>query len=861
MELVERDYALQRLRDARALAQQGTGRTALVYGEAGIGKTSLVRCLAFEHSEGRVLVGGCEALFSPRPLGPFYDIADAFTTRTRNLLGREGRRAELFASLLTDLQELDGTTLLVLEDLHWADAATLDLVKYLARRIERVRALLVLTYRDDELDARHPLRLLCGDLPSDVAVRVPLLPLTETAVANMARQTGRSSEGLFAATGGNPFFVTEALSGEGLPASVRDAVLARAGRQTPAVRELLDLAAVVPARIDVSLVQALLSPRDEDVAAALASGLLFAQDGTYAYRHELARISMEQALPAPVASALHARLLGHLESLGDKIPMARLVHHAAGAGDCTSVMKYAPKAAADAAAHGAHCDAAWLYGKALAHAGDLPDAARADLLERYAYQCYLTSQIDTAIASCQSALAIWRKLEDKRQEGHLLRWLSRLHWFIGRNSEADAYGNLAVQLLESIHADDELAWALSNRAQMHMLAGRTAEAVTWGTRAIAMAEKQGNTEVLAHALNNVGTARCVRRHADGKEMLKRSLEIAIAHGYGEHVARAYANLTSSAVTTRDYPEGQWYISQASAYFNERDLDSWSQYVVAYQTRLDFEQGRWDAAGQLASQLLTRCDVTPVARIPALTVLARIRLRRGDPGGNDLLEEVTELACATGELQRLAPVASARAEAAWLRGDEVDDDPIVSQTCRLAEELHDTRALGELLFWRHWMGEDWPETADIEAPYALQRNGQWQDAALAWQSVGCPYERALALMEGDEYGINEALATLSALEASATIKRCRDTLHRNGVRGMARGPRASTSANPAGLTLRELQILALLTQGLSNTEIAGRLARSEKTVEHHVSAVLRKLDARSRGEAVAQAGRLGLAQPH
>jgi len=861
LELVERDYALQRLRDARALAQQGTGRTALVYGEAGIGKTSLVRCLAFEHSEGRVLVGGCEALFSPRPLGPFYDIADAFTTRTRNLLGREGRRAELFASLLTDLQELDGTTLLVLEDLHWADAATLDLVKYLARRIERVRALLVLTYRDDELDARHPLRLLCGDLPSDVAVRVPLLPLTETAVANMARQTGRSSEGLFAATGGNPFFVTEALSGEGLPASVRDAVLARAGRQTPAVRELLDLAAIVPARIDVSLVQALLSPRDEDVAAALASGLLFAQDGTYAYRHELARISMEQALPAPVASALHARLLGHLESLGDKIPMARLVHHAAGAGDCTSVMKYAPKAAADAAAHGAHCDAAWLYGEALAHAGDLPDAARADLLERYAYQCYLTSQIDTAIASCQSALAIWRKLEDKRQEGHLLRWLSRLHWFIGRNSEADAYGNLAVQLLESIHADDELAWALSNRAQMHMLAGRTAEAVTWGTRAIAMAEKQGNTEVLAHALNNVGTARCVRRHADGKEMLKRSLEIAIAHGYGEHVARAYANLTSSAVTTRDYPEGQWYISQAAAYFNERDLDSWSQYVVAYQTRLDFEQGRWDAAGQLASQLLTRCDVTPVARIPALTVLARIRLRRGDPGANDLLEEVTELACATGELQRLAPVASARAEAAWLRGDEVDDDSIVSHTCRLAEELHDTRALGELLFWRHWMGEDWPETADIEAPYALQRNGQWQDAALAWQSVGCPYERALALMEGDEYGINEALATLSALEASATIKRCRDTLHRNGVRGMARGPRASTSANPAGLTLRELQILALLTQGLSNTEIAGRLARSEKTVEHHVSAVLRKLDARSRGEAVAQAGRLGLAQPH
>lgn len=861
MELVERDYALQRLRDARDLAQQGTGRTALVYGEAGIGKTSLVRCLAAGHDGGRVLIGGCEALFSPRPLGPFYDIADAFTSRTRSLLGREGRRAELFAALLTDLQELDGTTLLVLEDLHWADAATLDLVKYLARRIERVRALLVLTYRDDELDAKHPLRLLCGDLPSDAAVRVPLLPLSETAVADLAQRTGRSSEGLFAATGGNPFFVTEALSAEGLPASVRDAVLARAGRQTPAVRELLDLAAIVPARIDVSLVHALLDPSDEVVAAALASGLLFAQSGTYAYRHELARISMEQALPSPVAAALHARLLCHLESLGENVPMAWLVHHAAGAGDCASVMKYAPKAAADAAAHGAHCDSAWLYGRALAHAGGLPDDARAELLERHAYQCYLTSQIDSAIASSQTALALWRKLGDKRQEGHMLRWLSRLHWFVGRNSDADVYGNLAVQLLESIHADDELAWALSNRAQMHMLAGRTTEAVTWGTRAIEMAEKQGNTEVLAHALNNVGTARCVRYHADGKDMLKRSLEISLANGYGEHVARAYANLTSSAVTTRDYPEAQWYISQAAAYFAERDLDSWSQYVVAYQTRLDFEQGRWDAAGQLASHLLTRGDVTPVARIPALNVLARIRLRRGDPGGAELLDEVTELACATGELQRLAPVASARAEAAWLRGQDGEDDPVVSRTCLLAEQLHDPRALGELLFWRRWMGLEASETAEIEHAYALQRDCQWQDAALAWQSIGCPYERALALMEGDEHAIGEALATLSALQASATIKRCRESLHRNGVRGMARGPRASTVANPAGLTLRELQILSLLTQGLSNTEIADRLARSEKTVEHHVSAVLRKLDARSRGEAVAAAGRLGLGSTH
>lgn len=861
MELVERDYALQRLRDALELARQGSGRTALVYGEAGIGKTSLARCLASAHTDGRVLIGGCEALFSPRPLGPFYDIADAFTSKTRNLLGREGRRAELFASVLADLQELEGTSLLVLEDLHWADAATLDLVKYLARRIDRVRALLVLTYRDDELDARHPLRLLCGDLPTEIAVRVPLLPLSEAAVVGMAQRNGHSSEGLFAATAGNPFFVTEALSADGLPASVRDAVLARAGRQSPAVRELLDLAAIVPARIEVPLVDALLAPSGDVVSAALASGLLVAEGDSYAWRHELARISMEQALPAPVATALHARLLHHLETLGDGVALARLVHHAAGAGDCAAVMKYAPKAADTAAAHGAHCDAAWLYGKALAHASGLPDEERADLLERHAYQCYLTSQIDCAIDSNQAALAIWQKLGNDRQEGHLLRWLSRMYWFAGRNAEAEVYGNRAAQLLESIHADEELAWAFSNRSQMRMLSHRTAEAVAWGKRAIEMAEQQGNLEVLAHALNNVGTARAVHGHADGREMLKRSLAIATEHGYGEHVARAYANLTSSSVTTRNYPEAQWYISQAAVYFSDRDLDSWSQYVVALQTRVDFELGRWDAAGQLASQLLTRCDVTPVTRIPALTVLARIRLRRGDPGAAAALEEVTELAWATGELQRLAPVAAARSEAAWLAGDDSGDDRFVRETIRLAEELGDPRALSELLFWRRWMGLDSASPGEIEDTYAWQRDGQWQQAAMAWQGMGCPYERALALLEGDEHGIAEGLATLEALKASASLRRCRDWLCRAGMRGVARGPRASTSANPAGLTLRELQILDLLTQGLSNTEIAGRIARSEKTVEHHVSAVLRKLDARSRGEAVAQAGRLGLGEPH
>lgn len=541
--------------------------------------------------------------------------------------------------------------------------------------------------------------------------------------------------------------------------------------------------------------------------------------------------------------------------------MVRLVHHAAGAGLSESVMTYAPRAAEQAALHGSHCDAAWLYGKALAHAAGLPDEACADLFERHAYQCYLTSQIDGAIGAYASALTLWRKLGNRLQEGHVLRWLSRVYWVAGRNAEAEAYAEQAVRLLESRDAGKELTWALSNRSQLHMLAGRTDEAVAWGERAIERATRDGDTEVLAHALNNVGTARAARGYPDGAGMIERSLEISLQHNYGEHAARAFANLASTGVTMRDYGAAQWHIGRATVYFADRDLDSWSHYVMAYQARLDFEQGRWEAAGALASRLLARADITPISRIPTLAVLARIRLRRGDPGADALLEEVTQLASATGELQRLAPVAAARAEAAWLRGEQALDDPVVRGTCTQAAELHDPRALGELRFWCRLSGADWDGEGDIEQAYGWQNEGQWQHAALAWQGLGCPYERAFALLAGDEEAMVEALATLNSLDACASLKRCRELLSRAGVRGLTRGPRASTSAHPAGLTLRERQILALLAQGLSNVEIACRLARSEKTVEHHVSAVLRKLDAHSRGEAVMLAGRLGLGEPH
>lgn len=859
MELIERDYALQRLHEAVERAGQGAGLTVLVSGEAGIGKTALVRRLVRDRAgEGdRVLCGSCEALFSPRPLGPVYDMADGFDDEVQAMLGMDGPRARLFSAILADLQRSGRTTLLILEDLHWADTATLDLVKYLARRIEPLRAVLLITYRDDEIGDRHPLRMVFGDLPADAAIRLPLAPLSEEGVASLARQSGYPAEGIFATTGGNPFFVTEALRTGGLPATVRDAVLARAARQPPSVRALLDLVAIVPARVEVATVDALLAPSPGDIREALASGLLTVANGWYAYRHELARIAMERALAPPLAAALHARMLAWLEADAGQKPVARLVHHAAGAGDGTAVLKYAPVAAGEAISHGSHCEAAKLYGVALAYASRLTPREQAELLGRRSYQCYLTDQSDEAMAASLRALAIWRELGERRHEGRTLRWLSRLHWFAGRNREAEAYAEQAVDLLEQLPEDGEFAWALSNRSQLHMLAGRTDEAVAWGTRAIELATRVGDTEALCHAMNNVGTAMHARGDPGGRDLLERSLSIALEHGYGEHVARAYANLTSTEVTTRDYVVAARTIVEAGRYFAERDLDSWANYVLAWKARLDFEQGRWDDAARLASQLIVRDAVAPVTRIPAMAVLARIRLRRGDPGAEELIDEASELASHTGELQRLAPIAAARAEAAWLRGDTRLEDAWIRQTYAMAEGLGDRRELGELGFWCWKLGEGAGRYRAPDDPYAIQCDGDWRGAADAWERLGCPFMRAMALWDGDEASKLEALSTFEALGAMATAKFCRARLRQAGVRGVTRGPRASTTANPGGLTTRERHVMSLLAKGMSNAEIAQRIVRSEKTVEHHISAILRKLDVCTRGEAVAAAGRLGL----
>ena len=260
-ELLEREREQVMLNDwFDAVRQESRGRLALVGSEAGGGKTALLRRLCDERRGSvRILWGACDALFTPRPLGPLLDIAQLTAGELQSVVQSGAMPYDVTDALMRELNE-HAPTVIVIEDVHWADEATLDVLRLLGRRIESIPALVLVSYRDDELEHAHPLRLVLGELATGRAIgRLKLAPLSEAAVARMAEPYAVDAAELYRRTAGNPFFVTEVLAaGEAaIPATVRDAVLARVARLDSAPRSLLEAVAVVPPQAELWLVEIL----------------------------------------------------------------------------------------------------------------------------------------------------------------------------------------------------------------------------------------------------------------------------------------------------------------------------------------------------------------------------------------------------------------------------------------------------------------------------------------------------------------------------------------------------------------------------------------------------------------------------
>src|SRR5215207_2695205 len=855
MELLERQPHLEQLEEHLRQAAAGHGRLVLVGGEAGVGKSTLADEFCRRVTAGAVVLRtSCDALSTPGPLGAVRDLAPALGLLIDDRPLDGDARDRLFREVLAAFAARPGPMVIVAEDAHWSDGASLELRRFLGRRIGDLPVLVIVTYRDDEIGADHPLRMVLGDLATASTVqRISLRPLSEEAVQRLAQGSDRDATTLHRLTGGNPFFVTEALAtdAESVPATVGDAVLARAARLSPEARALLDVAAVIGSTIDLDLLLSVAGPVLDEADEGIERGLLRGTDEGLAFCHELARDAILAAIAPLRRRLLHARVLAALRDAPEaERDLARLAHHAEAAGDRAAVLEFATAAAEQAAALHAHREAAAQYARALRFADALPAAERARLLEGRSVACYLSDHGEEAIATRLEALDIWRTLGDRLKEGGNLRWLSHLYWLKEDAAEA---ATAALEVLEPLPPGPELAMAYSNLAQLRMLDHDLEGTLRWGNWAIALAEELGETDTLIHALATVGSARHYAGDDLGHEELNRSLQLALAGGYLDHAGRAFANLAFTTMLAMRFDEAERWLDTGIAYAIEHDLDLRRGYLLATRAILRARQGRWDAAETEIRQLLRQPKLSSVTRMMALTTLGQVQARRGSPEAAATLDEALALADRTGKLLRLGPVRAARAEAALLASDSERVRDEVQAVRELISERGNRWDRGELA-WLLWQaGERDVPTENLAEPYALQIAGDFAGAAATWHDLGCPYEEACALAESaDPALVRRALALLEDLGATPAIGQAIQRLRALGVRDLPavrRGPRATTSAHPAGLTQREAEVLALVAAGLYLTP---------KTVSHHLSAIYSKLGVETRIEAAHAASQLGMA---
>lgn len=862
MAFLERSTALDRLLSWFQDAASGQGRLVFVSGEMGVGKTTLVdRFTARIEDQARLVQVLFDGLSIPAPLGPLFDVARYLGPNVERLLEAQAPRAQIFRAVEAELRNTPELTVVVAEDTHWSDEASLDLLRFLGRRVGNLQALVIATFRDDELSLDHPLRRVLGDLATVPTVqRIMLAPLSLEAVTKLAGDRDVDPVELHAYTGGNPYYVSEILaSGSRVPISLRDAILGRAARLSADDREVLDAAATIGALVDAELLRQVVGRRIEHaVERGLAVGLLQPDPHAIAFRHAAVQSALLTAVSSARRQALHRRILSCLRdhpSFGNDV--ARLAFHAEEAHDRTAAVCYAVTAATRASAFQSHREAAEQYARALRCADTIEPAVRADLSEAQAYSYYLTARINDAITAQEAAAAIWRDLGRHLEYGHNLRRLSRFCQFASRQHEAERLAEQAYAVLERFPDSKEFALACGYLAEWRLRADATSEAIELGERAMAIANRLDDDATTAHALISVGMVRLGSGDETGRACLEDGLDLARLIGNEEFVLRALTHLAAPPGVRRNGSHRRKYIAEGLAYAHEHDLATKIMLFGSMHLKQLLDNGEWTSAIAEAEELVTNPSATGRYLLDVDLALGLARLRCGQATADEF-DRATELARHLEGGAHIGAVDAALAEAAWLKGDGHRAGAIASSALAGALASGDLGAASTLALWVHRSGQTGCDFTWVVEPYALEIAGNWQSAAAIWNAAGMPLEAARARSASvDESDLRAALAEFERIGARPDAARVARRLRDLGFRHVPRGPRPPTRATYGSLTRREVEILSLLSTGSSNRTIARHFFLSPKTIEHHVSAILGKLGVTNRQQAVNRARDVGL----
>jgi DNA-binding CsgD family transcriptional regulator len=859
MELTERGDFLEQLHSQFENIKYEEGHTIFVSGEAGIGKTSLVKTFCKELKDKCTIYQGiCDALFTPRPLSPVYDILLQMRNGVPGNTSDITDRTAFFTSVFHELKMQKEASVVIFEDIHWADEATLDFIKFLTRRITQLHCLFILTYRDNEIHAHHPLRNVLGQLNPESFTRLQLPPLSKEAVEKMAAEKGYNGEDVYKISGGNPFYVNEILASysPGIPDNIRDSIVSVYNLLDEKTKSVWNILSVFPAGLEAHHLEKLVPSYGPAIQNCIKFKILIHDNERLFFKHELYRRTIETSLSPLIRVELNKHILVTFREIFEREgKIEQLIHHAKNANDYDAVIYYAPDAGRKAASIGAHIEASRLFLTAIEYYQGHDEDLLIQFYESYAYECYLTNQLKEAIIYIGKSLNLWKKKNNTEKMGDNMRFLSRLWWWDGNRKKAENFGEEAIEVLEKQPTSRAKAMAYSNMSHLKMLSDQPAECIFWGEKAIKMAKEAGDQEILSHALNNVGDiqVRIPSSQQKGIQLLQQSLEIALKNSYHEHVARAYTNLAHNGMLIKDYELAKDAWETGIQYCEERDLDSWTVYMLSGKAKLNLETGKWDEAFIIATNLIKNETLPTVVKIGALTVLATIRMRRGDTDVLPLLNEAKEKAFETMELQRIIPVLVALLEFEWITGESAIDKETIDSTISMVEKMGNIYENSEFAFWMLKARKQSIPLTEFYEGYDMNN----QAAATIWEKAGCRYQQAFALFAGNDNAKREAIAMIHELGAHAVFEKMKFEMRSSGIKSIPRGVRKTTQSNPALLTDRELDVLKLLQEGLQNKEIAARLFISAKTVDHHISSILYKLEVKSRTKAVHEATRLGI----